>query len=334
MAKVNSVIGKMTGKLGGIVMAISNGEQIAREYNPRVSNPQTGLQVRQRAKLKLMTQLAAVMSPVLYFKRDGLVSPRNKFISTNMKYAYYSYGVASVILENIQLADGNAGLPQITASRSSETGITVSLATAAASNVEGVVYALFKKNDDGNLSLYGTKVVSIESSDETRTAETTFTYTTGSILILAFGIVNSSDRANAVYNDLSVSDDVAGASLQSVRNLDETIVSYTKTRGASMASGESDVTPLQPNQVRIFATAGTGGTVSGGGTYTIGQSVTLVATPNEGVTFSRWADASSNTTLSTSASWTFTAAEQVDAIAIFQTPSGGNGDVNDGFDVG
>lgn len=333
MAKVNSVIGKMTGKLGGIVMSISNGEQIAREYNPRVSNPQTGLQVRQRSKLKLMAQLAAVMSPVLYFKRNGLVSPRNKFISTNIKYSYYSYGVASIILENIQLADGNAGLPQVVANRNAETGITVTLATAASSTIEGVVYALFKKNDDGNLSLYGTKVVSIASSDEVRTAQAVFPYDAGSILILALGIVNNSDRANAVYNDLVVSDDVTGGSLQSVRNLDESVIAYTKTRGTSLQSGETEVPAVGENQVRIFATAGTGGSVTGGGTYTIGDSVTLVATPDEGVTFVRWADANGTATLSTSASWTFTAAEQVDAIAIFQTPEDSS-DPNAGFDMG
>lgn len=334
MAKVNSVLGKMTGKIGGIVMSISNGQQVAREYNPRVSNPQTSLQVRQRSKMKLMAQLAAVMSPVIYFKRSGMTSPRNKFIAANMQYAYYSYGVASIILENVQLAEGNAGFPQVVANRDAETGITVSLATAAANTVEGVVYALFKKNDDGNLSLFGTKVVTIESSAETRTAPATFKYDDNDILILAFGLVNASGKANALYHDLAVANGANAATLQTVTNLDESIVTYTKTRGTTLAAGQSEVTPVQPNQVRIFATAGSGGTVSGGGTYTIGDNVTLVATPNEGVNFSRWADANSNTTLSTNASWTFVAATQVDAIAIFQTPEGGVPDVNSGFDMG
>ena len=78
--KLNGFVGKGTGKLGSSVFAVSGGEQIVRQYNPNVSNPNTDAQVAQRAKFKLMSQLAAVLAPGLAFKKDSLVSPRNKFI--------------------------------------------------------------------------------------------------------------------------------------------------------------------------------------------------------------------------------------------------------------
>ena len=53
--KLNGIVGKGTGKLGASVFAISGGEQIVRQYNPVVSNPNTDAQVAQRAKLKLMS---------------------------------------------------------------------------------------------------------------------------------------------------------------------------------------------------------------------------------------------------------------------------------------
>ena len=50
MAKASNGLGKFSGKLGGAVFVIRNGNQIVREYNPRPSNPKSALQLQQRAK--------------------------------------------------------------------------------------------------------------------------------------------------------------------------------------------------------------------------------------------------------------------------------------------
>ena len=50
------------------------------------------------------------------------------------------------------------------------------------------------------------------------------------------------------------------------------------------------------------------GTVSGGGTYRIGETVTLTATANSGYTFWKWANYAGTTTYSTSATYSFTMA--------------------------
>lgn len=47
---------------------------------------------------------------------------------------------------------------------------------------------------------------------------------------------------------------------------------------------------------KISLTAGTGGTVSGAGTYTVGSSATIKATPNSGYRFVKWSDGDTNAT--------------------------------------
>ena len=75
--KLYGLFGKGSGKLGSSVFAISSGEQIVREYNPVVENPNTPAQVEQRAKFKLLSQLASDLASALAFKKEGLVSTRN-----------------------------------------------------------------------------------------------------------------------------------------------------------------------------------------------------------------------------------------------------------------
>lgn len=104
--KLTGILGKGSGKLGSSVFAISGGEQIVREYNPRVSNPKTDAQVEQRAKFKLISQLAATFAGCLGYKKDGLVSARNQFVSDNIKAATYADDKAKILLEKISLSGG------------------------------------------------------------------------------------------------------------------------------------------------------------------------------------------------------------------------------------
>lgn len=102
--KQYGLLGKGTGKLGSSVFAISGGEQIVREYNPKVSNPNTQLQVEQRAKFKLMSQLAAAFAPFFGFTKKGLISARNAFVAKNIHLVEYdTTNGATVNLDEIAL---------------------------------------------------------------------------------------------------------------------------------------------------------------------------------------------------------------------------------------
>ena len=73
-----------------------------------------------------------------------------------------------------------------------------------------------------------------------------------------------------------------------------------------------------PVTYKITATANPieGGTVTGGGTYNEGATVTLTATPNSGYEFVNWT--SGTTTVSTSATYSFTANANADFVANFE----------------
>ena len=69
------------------------------------------------------------------------------------------------------------------------------------------------------------------------------------------------------------------------------------------------------NSVIVTATASAGGTVSGAGTYQKGETVTLVATPDEGYKFVGWT--ANNSIVSTSAEYSFTVEEAITIVANF-----------------
>ncbi len=67
----------------------------------------------------------------------------------------------------------------------------------------------------------------------------------------------------------------------------------------------------------LTVTAGTGGTVSGGGNYEAGTTATLKATPNTGYKFVKWVNAS-GTTVSTSATYSLSVTADTTLTAVFE----------------
>lgn len=59
MAKVVGLVGSASGKIGNIVYAVTNGIQVARVYQPVVSNPKSSLQNMQRAKGNLVGRISS-----------------------------------------------------------------------------------------------------------------------------------------------------------------------------------------------------------------------------------------------------------------------------------
>lgn len=326
MGKITSLYGKTTGKIGSIVFATSGGETIAREYNPHVANPNTMAQVNQRARLKLMSQLSAALAPSIVMTKEGLVSRRNKFTKKNMDACYASDGVAQISYENVQLTEGSTGLPQVTARwAGEEQELGIALASAAAANVSRVVYSIFQKTDEGSLALIQSAIVERDQSG-------TFVYEPSNsnawsgmeLVIYAYGMSDTSEAATARYGNLNVQNGSDIARLVASRTISYEDYQFTQTRGITMGADGQAVTPTPAGQARVYVTAlGSGGTVSGGGTFTIGNNVTVTATPAAGYTFSRWIYNGTNTTASTSAAYTFELQGQVDLVAVFDVEGGG-----------
>ena len=321
---------KGVGKIENIVVSQMGGVSIARAYQPNVSNPSTLLQVNQRARLKLASQLAAALAPVIAMAKQGLVSGRNLFISKNMPWISAESGVAQVSYENLQLTHGTIGLPAVSVSRASGK-ITVKLSATAESSVSQVVYIVYHKNSESTLQLVGSKIQDVAGEDGLFQAE--FNDPTGDVVVFAYGMKALSGAASAKYGSYQVQNATDIASLVGTRKLSAGDFQFTKTRGATLFADEEQSSQPADNQVMVFITAGNGGSVScdkfsgNRGAVEKGTEVTVTATANSGYSFHGWFPNGSNTRLSDSPSYKFTADEQTDIIAMFKsnTPSGGGG---------
>lgn len=331
MGKVTSLYGKTTGKIGSIVFATSGGETIAREYNPHVANPNTQAQVDQRARMKLMSQLSAALSPVLAMTKEGLVSKRNKFVSKNFDACYALNGVAQITYENVQITEGNTSLPALYASgdiRGEEESLTIALSALPSATINRVVYALFKKTNEGKLE-YVSSLISSERGDpemQDTFYPVTFHLSPAEYVAFAYGMSDTSEAATAAYGNLNVVSASDLARLVATRTISYQDYQFTQTRAITIASNGSPVSPETAGNLRVYVTAlGDGGTVSGGGSFAPGSSVTVVATPASNYRFVRWVKNGTSQTISTSATYTFTLNETTDLVAVFEEIGGGGG---------
>lgn len=324
MAIQTSLFGKVNGKIGSVVFSTSGGSIIAREYNPNVANPNTMAQINQRARMKLMSQLSASLSPVLAMTKDGLVSKRNKFTKLNFPASYALNGVAQITYENVQITEGNTSLPALIAEgvvSNDHMNLGVGLSVQPTATINRVVYCLFKKSNEGKLEYIASSII---ATREGPTAAIWFaanfnTLPVAEYVVFAYGMSDTSERASATYGNLNVVTASDLAKLVATRAISFSDYQFSQTRAITIGSNGKAVEPEQPGKVRVYVTAlGQGGTVTGGGSFDIGESVTVVATPANGFDFVRWAYNGTNETASTSASYTFTVNKQTDLVAIFE----------------
>lgn len=331
MGKVTSLYGKTMGKIGSIVFSTSGGQTIAREYNPHVANPNTMAQINQRARMKLMSQLSASLSPVIAMRKEGLTSARNKFVQKNFGASYASEGVAQISYENVQLTSGNSALPQIKWEASTDTDVPSLLAYFSdepSASISRVVWCLFRKTDEGKLELVTSIITSqrgasgggyyfqvafpnIPLNETTNVLEYDY-------VIYAYGMSDTSERATARYGNLNVQSATDIARLIATRTISFEDYQFTQTRGTSANRGDQQSTDVPAGSARVYVTAlGEGGSVSGGGVFQIGTQITVTATPAAQYAFRAWVKNGSSQVVSTSATYTFTLNEQTDLIAQF-----------------
>lgn len=333
MGKVTSLYGKTMGKIGSIVFSNSGGVTIAREYNPHVANPNTQAQVNQRARMKLMSQLSASLAPVIAMTKSGLTSKRNKFVAKNFGASYALNGTAQISYENVQLTEGSTGLPQVVINANFVPyGSAIAyLGSNPSANISRVVYCIFAKSQENRLEYLFSRIISLRQAEEDdsvffpcqltelpTTEEGGQTVFDGEYVIYAYGMSDTSERATARYGNLNVQTASDIATLVANRTISFEDYQFTQTRGTTVGHGSSGGEVVPEGKARVFVTAlGEGGTVSGGGTFTLGSQITVVATPNAKYKFRAWVKNGTSQIVSTSASYTFTLNGQTDLIATF-----------------
>lgn len=226
--KLNGFVGKGSGKLGASVFAISGGEQIVRQYNPQVANPNSDAQVAQRAKLKLMSQLAAVMSPVLAFKKQGLVSARNQFVSRNIGLCTYTDADgAKCEIMKLDITGGKLTLPEVTAGQEAE-GWLCMLATAPSASIKRVLYAAFEVDADGKLVYLTSALATTPGANGKFPAS--LTGVTGSGYIFAYGIADNDASVTMKFEDYIADLSSAEAALAVVSHINASTNTLSVTK--------------------------------------------------------------------------------------------------------
>lgn len=325
--KLSGMAGTGSGKLGSQVYAAVAGEQIVRNYQPKVANPNTSLQVNQRARMKLMSQLSAVFGPVLAYRKKGLVSARNQFVKANFDLTSGNDGQAMVTLENLQITSGTAGLPGIKVTRGNPL-MRIELVANASMSVDRVCYVLFRKTSALTLQLIESAVVTVPGEGGTFPTSV-FNYT-GDIVVYAYGMKDLNSNATAKYGNYTVETGEDIASLIMSRQLSYDDYRFTRTRGVQILAEASESQSAGPNQSRVFVTASGEGTVIGAGVYNNGTEVVLTASPAAGNTFVGWKRNGSNEFVSYSATMRFPANGLVDLIAVFNNPESSTGGLDGG----
>lgn len=224
MAKFYGSIVK-TGKVGGSVFRVRNGMTIESQYQPVVYNPSTSAQIAVRARLKLMSQLSAVMAPVIALKRIGTVSSRNRFSSMNFGSTSYTNDQAQVNLLAVKLTDGVLALPPITVTRA-ENQLTASL-SGVYQNIDRVVYVSFYKQNDGTLRYQGSAVATEAGTGNVWSA--TFANSTSSI-VYAYGIRFNTTAASVAFGNMRVesADNIARLIVSSVLAMSDITLTETQ----------------------------------------------------------------------------------------------------------
>lgn len=218
-----------TGKLAGSVFAVRFGEVIERAYNPIVANPKSANQVAVRARLKLMSQMSAIMARVIAIPREGAVSARNLFVKLNYALTSFSEGAASIQLANVKLTRSVLSLPTVIVDRSGDQTL-VSIGRTAQTELNRVVYAVFQKTADNELRYVDSQVISVPGENNNFTAS--FAGLSGlNLVVYAYGVRDNNERARAMFGNITVPSAEVVAQLIVTRELTMDDVTLTETRG-------------------------------------------------------------------------------------------------------
>ena len=254
--KLNGILGTGSGKLGTSVFTTVKGTQIVRQHQPVVNNPSTKLQVAQRSRFKLVSQIAASMADVIAIPRIGLTSSRNLFIKKNMPAVLGDVEGAKVSYEKLQLTNGTAALPAIIVNRS-DTDLSLELASNASKIVNRVIYCIFKKSSENQLVLVNSAIVSDAGNDGHFLLETH--NIAGDLAIYAYGMKDTSASASATFGNYKVTNASDVATLVSNRSISSKDFIFTKTRGTTLYSGENQNVTVGENQVMVYLYVGENG---------------------------------------------------------------------------
>lgn len=142
------------GKKAGLVTYYVGDTMLAREYNPHPANPRTQKQVAHRAKIKLLSQIAAVFRPIIAIFPSSGKSSRAIFARLNYPKITASGTTAEIDFTSLSLTDSSRPITQVAkdiAFLPSGVRMLVGLPQEPTEDIKRVFYYLFGKQDNGKL---------------------------------------------------------------------------------------------------------------------------------------------------------------------------------------
>lgn len=310
MAKIAGISGSLAGKVGNIVYSVLKGVNVARQYNPEPYNPNSPAQVEARAKLKMISQLSAIVAGQLAMIRKQTETMRNVFVKINFPFLTYIDGAVEMALANMQLTSGNLGLPGFTVERVAGYGLSVQLAQAGYPAFDKVVWVVYKVLEHGKLMFNESKVCDL--TEQSPFGATIMQNVTSDCTIHCYGISTKSAKAQAIFENMVVVSADEVARLISQRTIGDSDVTLSETRGLYFKSTDNeavtDGTAIDVTLRYLYNVGGDPAALVGGGQYAFGSQVQISAPEIEGYNFTGWKTKSGNTyqVVTTSRQYTLT----------------------------
>ena len=233
--KLNGIFGTGSGKTGNAVFATSAGKQIVRTYQPKVTNPNTDAQIAQRAKFKLLSQLAAAMAPVIVIPKSGLVSARNMFVKVNKGFVGFEDGKANVVLADIQLTNSSRPMSTFEMAYDSQAHkITGDLHQNVYGQYSKIRYCLFTKTEDDKLLLVASQVINTSETEHPNGEFEFSNISTGEYVCYAYGMTPITGAATSIYDDYETAEGLDNAILGTSTAISARNYTFSKTEEAEI----------------------------------------------------------------------------------------------------
>lgn len=205
MAKVPSpFLTGATGKFAGAAFQQSPGNGTILREVVKPTNPSTEAQVEQRAKFKLMSQVATVFKRVIAMKREGNITPRNMFVKINSSSVGFSQArnEATIPIQDIQLTKSSEAVSISAAAGEAGQEITLS---SLQGNLYGGVFVLISENqDDSTLFIKKTDTVTLE--EPAQSVKHTFADAGAGEIVLAYGFTQNTAGLSVKYDNYQKSE--------------------------------------------------------------------------------------------------------------------------------
>lgn len=228
MAKVPSpFLTGATGKFAGAAFQQSPGNGTILREVVKPINPSTEAQVEQRAKFKLMSQVATAFKSVIAMKREGNITPRNMFVKINSPLLTFdkAQSRAKINLDDLQLTK-SAEFVDLQMNYDGEKHSVVLNLSSEMPILYGAVFVHVCESENGVII----KKIARETLNEPATSVShTFDNADADELVLAYGITQDTTGLAVKYGNFESAD--AQSWLSVLSNLAESS-SLTQTVGS------------------------------------------------------------------------------------------------------